>query len=150
MRPRILVTLAASLTLLASFSLAHEGMELPPGPIADRHHLMENIGANAKKVGEALKAGDMKAIPPAAEAIAADARKIPSLFPEGTLDPKSRAKEEIWKDFPRFEKISAELATEADALAKAAASGGDAGAAAKEMFSNCKACHDAFRLPEED
>lgn len=145
------VTLAVlAFTLLAAPALAHQDLDLPPGPIADRHVLMENIGDNAKKVGDALKAQDMKAIPPAAAAIAADARRIPALFPAGSTDPKSRAKAEIWQDFPRFEKLSQELASRADALAKAAAGGGDAGAAAKEMFSNCKACHDAFRAPEED
>jgi len=130
-------------------ALAHEEMNLPPGPIKDRHELMENIGGNAKKIGEALKAHDTKPIPAAADAIAADADKIPGLFPEGSTSDKSRAKPEIWKDFPKFKQISSDLAAHATALAAAAMSGGDAAAAAKTMFGDCKACHDDFRKPEE-
>src|SRR4030095_1380380 len=35
-----------------------EGPKLPPGPIADRHELMEHNGDDAKKIGDALKAGE--------------------------------------------------------------------------------------------
>lgn len=146
---RLSVSLAVLASLVASTSLAHEEMNLPPGPIKDRHELMEQIGANSKKIGDALKVKDMKAIAPAAEAIAADAKKIPALFPAGSTGPKSRAKPEIWQDFPKFEKSAADLSTSAAALAKAAQSGGDAGSAAKIMFGNCKGCHDAFRVPDE-
>lgn len=143
---------AAALFVLALSleALAHEEMHLPPGPIKDRHELMENIGDNAKKIGDALKAKDVKAIPAAAHTIAADAAKINALFPAGSTDPKSRALPAIWQDFPKFEKLSADLGTSAEALAKAAEDpAGDPGAAAKTMFGNCKACHDAFRKPDE-
>jgi len=147
---RLSVTLAALALLAGSLSFAHEDVKLPPGPIHDRHELMEDIGANAKKIGDALKVKDMKTIAAAAEKIAADAKKIPALFPPGSTSPQSRAKAEIWKDWAAFEKSAAELTTTADAVAKAAQSGGDAGAAAKTMFGNCKSCHDAFREPEKD
>ena len=125
-------------------------MNLPPGPIKDRHELMENIGKNSKAIGDALKVKDMKAIAPAAAAIAVDAKKIPALFPPGSTSPQSRAKAEIWKDFPTFEKSANDLATAALALEKAAQSNGDVGGAAKTMFGNCKGCHDAFREPDKD
>jgi len=143
--------LAAVLVLcLALVALAHEDEELPAGPIRDRHELMHGIGDNAKKIGDALKAGDTQAIPPAADAIAASARKIPSLFPAGSTNPKSRALPAIWQDFPRFQQASAELSNSAMALAQTAKEGGDAGAAAKTMFGACKACHDSFRAPDKD
>ena len=113
----------------------------------------EDTGAVMREVagiGDALKAKDVKVIPAAAQAIAADSHKINALFPAGSTDPKSRALPAIWQDFPKFEKLSADLGTSADALAKAAADpAGDPGAAAKAMFSNYKACHDAFRKPDE-
>jgi cytochrome c556 len=138
----------ASLLLASALAWAHTD-DLPAGPVHDRHELMERIGANAKTIGDALKTKDMAPIPAAAEAIAADARKAPSLFPPGSEHPKSRAQPEIWKDWPKFEALTASLATHAEELAKAAKSGGDAGAAAKTMFGDCKSCHDAFRKPEE-
>jgi cytochrome c556 len=142
--------LIPAIGLFISFqALAHEEMNLPPGPIKDRHALMENIGDNAKKIGDALKAHDTKPVPAAAEAIAADARKIPGLFPEGSTSDKSRAKPEIWTNWAKFEQTLADLATHATALAATAKEGGDAAAAAKVMFGDCKSCHDDFRKPDE-
>jgi cytochrome c556 len=82
---------AAFLLTLAFNAIAHQEMHLPPGPIKDRHELMEGIGKNAKKIGDALKAGDTKPIPAAADGIAASAHKIPGLFPPGSTNEKSRA-----------------------------------------------------------
>ena len=142
---------AASLLVAFAFdALAHEALDLPPGPIKDRHELMEGIGKNAKAIGDALKAGDTKPIPTAADAIAASAHKIPGLFPPGSTNEKSRALPAIWQDFPKFEKLAGDLSTSATDLANTARSGGDTGAAAKTMFGNCKACHDAFRAPDKD
>ena len=148
MKKRTLL-LAGLAALVSSDVFAHEAMNLPPGPIKDRHELMEGIGDNAKKIGDALKANDVKAIPAAAEGIAASAPKIPGLFPPGSTSDKSRAKPEIWTDFPKFEAGAKALAVHAQDLAKVAKEGGDAGAAAKVMFGDCKTCHDAFRKPEE-
>lgn len=148
MRKSLLVIPALGLFLSVD-AFAHEEMNLPPGPIKDRHELMENIGGNAKTIGDALKAHDTKPIPAAADAIAADAKKIDALFPPGSTSDQSRAKPEIWTDWAKFQKISADLATHATALAKTAKEGGDAGAAAKVMYGDCKSCHDDFRKPEE-
>jgi cytochrome c556 len=138
------------LVLVAGAVAAHEEMNLPPGPIKDRHELMEGIGANSKKIGDALKASDKAAIVAPAEAISTDAKKIATLFPPGSTNPQSRAKPEIWQNFGRFEAIADALSTHAQDVAKAARDGGDAGAAAKIMFGDCKACHDAFRVPEKE
>jgi cytochrome c556 len=124
--------------------------KLPPGPIHDRHELMEGIGEHAKKIGAAIKADDKKAVAPEADAIAAKAEKITGLFPEGSTHPHSRAKPEIWQDWKKFEAAAAQLHKDALELAKVARAGGDAGAASRQMFGACKSCHDSFRVPDDD
>jgi cytochrome c556 len=110
---------------------------------------MEEIGKHAKKIGDAGKAGNKKAIVPEAEAIAAKSKKAIALFPPGSTHPESRAKPEIWKDWAKFEANMAALTKAATNLATVAAADGDTGAASKELFGACKTCHDEFRVPED-
>ncbi len=124
--------------------------DLPAGPIRDRHHLMEGIGAHAKKIGQALKAGKTHAIAPEAEGISAAAKQIPDLFPPGSTNPKSRAKPEIWTNWDKFVGLANDLSSNAAALATAAKAGGEVKPAADKMFGTCKSCHDDFRVPEKD
>ena len=133
---------------LASGALASEG--LPDGPIHDRHELMEDVGKEAKKVGDALKSGDTSPVAGAATEIARLAGQASAMFPEGSLHEKSRARAEIWQDWEEFDRLMTEMETKATALASAASSEGDVGAAAKAMFGTCKSCHDQFRAPEDD
>ncbi len=128
---------------------AHEAMDLPAGPIHDRHDLMEGIGKNAKVINEALKKGEAGPIAPAAEKIRTSAGKITGLFPPGSTHPKSRAKPEIWSNWSKFEGDAKQLETDAGALAAAAKGGGDVKQAADTMFGACKSCHDDFRVPEK-
>jgi cytochrome c556 len=139
------VTLSISAAGLAT--AGHEN--LPAGPIHDRHELMERIGDNAKKIGDSLKAGNLEPVPAAATEIKSDAGKALALFPKGSTHPKSRAKDEIWTSWDKFERLMKELEAKAGELAAAATNKGDVGAASKAMFGNCKSCHDDFRKPEE-
>lgn len=124
--------------------------DLPEGPIRDRHELMEGIGKNAKVIGAAVKFGKLEPVAEAAEKIQASAAKIPSLFPAGSTHEKSRAKPEIWKNWPKFEENAKQLGVKAGALAKTSKGGGDVPAAAKDLFGACKSCHDDFRVPEKE
>jgi len=127
---------------------AHEA-KLPAGPIRDRHELMEGIGDHAKKIGQAVKANDKKAVAPEADAIATAATKITGLFPPGSTHPESRAKPEIWQDWKKFEGGASRLQQDATELGKVARADGDVNAASKQMFGGCKSCHDSFRVPKE-
>ena len=142
---------ATTLLLVCSLAaIAHmKTEELPAGPIRDRHDLMEGIGKNAKIIGDALKAGNTAPVADAAEKIQGDAAKITGLFPPGTTHAKSRAKPEIWQNWPKFEDGTKEMQVSAGRLAVAARGGGDVRAAAKAMFDTCKSCHDQFRVPEK-
>jgi cytochrome c556 len=124
--------------------------DLPAGPLHDRHELMEEIGKNAKAIGEAGKAGKPQdAVEPATK-IQEAAKKIPDLFPKGSTHPESRAKPEIWDNWERFVELAKGLETTAGDVATAAKTGGDLGAAAGPLFLNCKTCHEAFRKPDEE
>ena len=141
--------LAATLVAGVVASAQASGKDLPAGPIHDRYELMEGIGDNAKVIGDALKSGKHDPIADAAKAIQADAAKALPLFPKGSTHPNSRAKDEIWSDWAKFEKINKELETRAGELAATATAGGNVGKAADAMFGTCKTCHDSFRKPEE-
>jgi len=148
---KAIITLAGAALLMAGATavMADHHKELPPGPIHDRHELMEGIGKNAKTIGGALKSGKHDPIAKAAEDIQAGAAKIPALFPKGSTHENSRALPAIWENWDKFESLSKEMGTKAGELAAAAKSGGNVGAAADAMFGNCKSCHDDFRKPDE-
>src|SRR6185369_7033253 len=117
--------------------------------IHDRHELMEEIGDHAKKIGDALKAHHMEVVSKEAAAIGEKSKHVEALFPPGSTHQHSRAKPEIWQNWKEFQRLTAALGTDAGALAQAASSGGDVGAASKKMFGDCKSCHDQFRKPEK-
>ena len=121
-----------------------------------RRALMKEMGGEMKAIADALdaKSTDTAGMQKHAEVIAADAAKIPGLFPAGSsaddLPGKTHAKSEIWKDFDAFKAIAATLATNAGKLADAAKSG-DVTAVTAELdmtaHDGCGACHKQFRLP---
>ena len=134
----------------------HDHSKLPPGPIRDRHELMETQGQEAQNISEAFSLGsegfDTGVIQQQAQAIALSAHQIPSLFPKGSTDPNSRALPAIWENgnWDKFQQLAKQLEDQANSLANAAASGGDESLQEKanKMFATCKACHDQFRKPE--
>jgi cytochrome c556 len=124
--------------------------DLPPGPIRERHELMEGIGKNAKFIGDKLKAGGERAeIEDAALKIMESAKKITGLFPPGSTNPKSRAKPVIWTHWDKFQENARLLSEAAGVVADRARSGGEIKPAADKMFAVCKSCHDEFRAPEK-
>jgi cytochrome c556 len=127
-----------------------DGDKLPPGPIKDRHELMEGVGDDAEKIGDALKAGKPADAAPPAERIAGAVDRFLKLFPPGSEDPNSRAKPEIWTKRGEFDRLAGDLKLTANDLAEAAKANGDVKKASGAMFKACKACHKEFRKPEDD
>lgn len=148
MRSGILVASAAVVVGCATGGT----MMSTPDAIAARQKLMKEQGAAARSIQEKLKTGQVQAIASDAEKLAETSRKIPALFPEGALDPKtSRAKPEIWQKRSEFEGYAKTLNTKATQLATTARTGNaDATKAAVADLgkTTCTACHDAFRGPE--
>jgi cytochrome c556 len=146
----IRLSIFAMLLVSAGIGWAGDEMEkLPAGPIRERGKLMEDLGAKAKTIGKTLRDGKSEGIAEAAEAIRDESKRIPGLFPQGSIDPSSRASEMIWKDWDRFEREAQTLTDAAAALAAAARSSKDLEQTSRQLFQTCKGCHEAFRLPEK-
>jgi cytochrome c556 len=143
----LMMAIAAS---LAAAPARADEKKLPPGPIHDRHELMEKVGDSAKAIGGAMKAGKPADAAAPAQAISDAVEPFLKLFPPGSESPDSRAKPEIWTNRAEFDRLAHQLEQSAAAVAKAASSGGNVKAASQAMFKDCKACHDKFRVPEED
>lgn len=121
----------------------------------ERHEGMEKIGKATKAVSQQLKSGspDVSVVRSSAATIADLAAKSGNWFPAGSgkdVNPKTRAKPEIWQKPDDFTAKDRDFQQAAQAF-KAAADGGDL-AAINSSFENlgkaCKACHDTYRAPE--
>jgi cytochrome c556 len=111
---------------------------------------MKNVGANWADIQNKVKAGNAEGVAVNAEALSLHAQRIPSLFPEGSLTDKSKAKPDIWQKWPEFEAAAKNLENRAgklrdQAVAKdAAAVTATVGTFGREA---CGACHTPFRVP---
>lgn len=123
-----------------------------PDAIAARQKLMKEQSAASRSIREKLKTGQIQAIASDAETLVSTSKRIPALFPPGSLDPKtSRAKPEIWQKWSEFEGHAHDLTAKATKLAATARTGNaDATKAAVADLgkTTCGACHNAFRGPE--
>jgi len=133
----------------------HEHDKLPPGPIRDRHELMESQGQNAENINSAFAEGvegvATGVIQREAQAIAGSAHRIPDLFPKGSLDPNSRALPAIWENWDKFVALAKQLEEQATSLSNAAGTGEaeELKEKTQKMMATCKSCHDQFRRPKE-
>jgi len=123
--------------------------------IKARKDAMKSMSKDLKAINAFVKDGKGSAqdVEVKAAAIAAIAKKIPTLFPKGSgrgdfSDKQTRATPKIWSDRSGFEKAAMVLETEAGKLAEVA-KGGD-----KKMIASqtgavgktaCGGCHKAFR-----
>ncbi len=111
---------------------------------------MKNVGANWADIQNKVKAGAPDTVAVNAEAISLHAQKIPSLFPEGSLTDKSKAKPDIWQKWPEFQAAAKNLENRAGTLRdQAVAKDGAAVTATVGTFGRdaCGACHTPFRVP---
>lgn len=123
--------------------------------IKARKDAMKSISKDLKVIRAYVKDGKGSAqdVEEKAAAIAAIAKKLPSLFPKGSgrgdfSDKETRALPKIWSDWAGFEKASMTLETEAGKLAQVAGGGdkkmiGEQTGALGKM--GCGGCHKAFR-----
>ena len=150
---RTTVILGSLAAVIAVGCATMETAKMSPGEaIAERQKLMKAQGAASKSIQDNLKTGQVQAIASDAEKLVETSKRIPALFPEGSLDPKtSRAKPEIWQKRAEFEGNAKTLESKATQLA-ATARTGDAKttkAAVDDLGkTTCVACHNAFRGPE--
>ncbi len=82
--------------------------------------------------------------------MADNAKRITSLFPQGSMTAKSNAKPEIWQKWPEFEAAAKNYGTQAEKLRDAALSKNAAAvqAVGKDLGRlACGTCHTPFRVP---
>jgi cytochrome c556 len=147
---------AVVVVVVAALTGACKTAETPKMSAADaidaRQKLMKEQGAAMRSIQDKLKAGQPQAVAVDAQKLVDTSKRIPALFPEGSLDPKtSRAKPEIWQKRSEFEGYAKTLQTKAQQLAATSQSGNPqaTGAAAADLGkTTCTACHDTFRGPE--
>jgi cytochrome c556 len=156
MRTPVMHGVIGTLTLVLAAGCASGGMGgatmSKQDAIAARQQLMKEQAAAMKTIGDSAKAGQLNAIPAAAEKLQGTAKRIPALFPEGSLDPAtSRAKPEIWQKWAEFQSLAKTLESKAGQLAATAKSGNAQAtntAVADIGKTTCGACHTGFRGPE--
>jgi cytochrome c556 len=119
--------------------------------IEARKKLMKEQGAAWKNIQDKTKAGQVKEVVPDAEKLLSTSKRIPTLFPEGSLNPeKSAAKPEIWQKRAEFDAAAKNLETWAMKLRDTAGTGNaDATGAIVKDFGRqaCGTCHQPFRVP---
>lgn len=119
-------------------------------PVADRQRVMKNVGANWADIQAKVKAGNAEGVAVNAEALALHAQRIPSLFPEGSLTDKSKAKPEIWQKWDEFTAAAKNLENRATGLGDQAKAKDTAGVetTVKDFGRQaCGTCHTPFRVP---
>lgn len=149
-RAGILFGFLVILTVAGCASM-RSGMKPGSGDVvADRQRLMRLNGASWGDIQAKAKAGNIEGIAVNAETLALNAEHIPSMFPQGSLTDKSKAKPEVWQKFTEFQAASQNMAT-LSARLRDAAKAKDAAtvdAMVKEFGGKaCGTCHNPFRVP---
>lgn len=133
----------------AGAAFAHGGAT---GVVKERMDLMSDIGDQMKIIGTMMKSGpyDTAALAAASGKIAAHGGPaLLKLFPEGSIQETSEAKQEIWTDWPKFQAYAGELEASAQALQDLAEEGAGkelTGPAFGTLAGTCKSCHETFRV----
>jgi len=144
---RLIVGLAASL----SVAVAAAGAYAIEDPIFTRKSLMDANGA-AAGAGSAILKGEIPFNANVAKSVFqtmhAVAYAYGDYFPAGSDKGDTKASPKIWEDAAGFAARLANFQKDTDAaLAAKAADLETFKAAFGQVTSNCKACHDAYRLP---
>lgn len=126
---------------------AHSGAT---GIVKERMELMKGLGDELKGLARVFKGEEAYD----AARVAAAARRIEEgsgdhmlrLFPAGSTQHPSEARNAIWRDWAEFEAAAEDLGTRAAALAAVAGDGPDAARTAfAALAQSCKACHRDFK-----
>jgi cytochrome c556 len=115
--------------------------------IEKRQQAMKANSADAKAIKAAVESKDFAIIETKAKDIMGTAEKIPSLFPKGSTQGKTKALPAIWEKPDEFAKDAKNLGRAASELAAAAKAKDDAaiGEKVKALSGACGGCHKAFR-----
>ena len=135
----LLLVLATSANALAADDYA--------AAISERQSAFKDIKEAMKVIKENLKSGDKESLSAAANILLDRANKVTELFPAGSHEGDTRAKQKIWDNQADFTERQQALISHARDLA-AAAQQDDPGAlkaAFKTTSKDCKGCHMRYR-----
>jgi len=141
----VLVAAAATACTTASPRMIGSG-----DVVADRQRVMKLQGAQWMETQNKFKAGNIEGIAVNAEVLAITSLQIPSLFPDGSLTDKSKAKPEIWQRWGEFEASAKNLTIWSERLREAAKAKDNkvVGDVMKDFGRvACGSCHTPFRVP---
>ena len=148
---RTTVVLGGLAAVVAVGCATMETAKMTPGEaVAERQKLMKANGAAWKGVQDKTKAGDIAGVAADADTMAQNAKKIPALFPPGSLEGKTAAKPEIWQKWAEFEASAKNFEMEAGKLRDTAKTNDKAATQAlvKDFGRKaCGSCHTPFRVP---
>jgi cytochrome c556 len=152
--------IAGAIAIALSFA-SPVGPALSSGDVTvvkKRQEVMKEIVGHFKKIKTYAEGGDGSPADVAKRAarISELAKRIPSLFPEGsgrpTIDPRTtRASAKIWEDWAGFEAAAKRLEAEAGKLAQVAGKGDPFDIADQFVVTGkkgCGGCHKSFRGPK--
>lgn len=141
------VVVAAVALVFAGLSVTTRASD----PAHERHEAMEGVGSAMKGLAAMAKKEapfDAAVVQKHAGTIADNLKAASTLFPAGSGGGESRAKPEIWTataDFDKTMKDAREAALALQSVKDEAAFG----PALQALSTNCKSCHDRFRLPKK-
>lgn len=138
----------------AALGLALSALVLPAlaaeGPVAERQALMKQVGGAMKTLGGTAKgavAYDAAAVKAAFMSMHEAAAAFGKHFPEGSEAADSEASPKIWTDREGFDAALAKFQTDTTKAVEAAPADKDAFMPVfGQVASNCKACHEAYRV----
>lgn len=152
---RVLIGMLGLALLLgvAGFGVA-QAQDKDAALIGYRQKLMQANGFHAGSIGAILKGEWPHKEDGAAhaKALAANAMLVINAFKAQTADVKTDAKQDIWKDWAKFEEKAKAFERETAKLAELAGSSDMSGVLAqmKAVGEACGACHKEFRKPKEE
>lgn len=144
------VFLALAVLVAPPALLAHKGHEHATGVVKERMEAMESMAKAQKAIAQRLKASrELDLIATDARSIRQLAAKIPSLFPPGSREHPTAAKEAVWQNWADFEKRARATETESEKLANMESRDAkNVAAQARALSQTCGACHELYRVKQ--
>lgn len=140
---------ALILSLVFCFpSLAHEGAT---GVVKERMDLMKEVGEETKLIAPMAMGSaevNLKQVATSATIISDNLKAALDKFPHGSLSGVSEAREEIWQEWDKFERLMNKTIDHADQLSEIAKSGDEFELmdGFEALAAACKDCHKTYRV----
>ncbi|HYD48324.1 MAG TPA: cytochrome c, partial [Terriglobales bacterium] len=119
------------------------------GLVKERQADMQQIGRDAKLIGELMKTGEFGSVAAPAERIRLLAEAMRDKYLFGSDMEPSHSAPVVFESFPMFRTFVDRFASVAATTRDAAKGNGDVREAVANLFKECKSCHDVFVKPPE-